>query len=279
MFNKSLCIFDIESTGLSPSKDRIVQLGIKIISPIGDILLNKSKLYNPEIPISEEAKKTHGITDEDVKNSPLFKDDAKKLKKLFENKIIVGYNIIKFDLPMLSCEFERAGIAFNVGKDIIDVLNIEKKVNTRDLSTVYQRYTGNKLKGSHDALIDLTATFEILKCQMKTFDLDENKVLELSGAKNTVDYSGKLTLDKEGYLIFTFGKCKDKRVIENVDYVNWMLDGDFPDGVKKLLKEEINKHTIKKGPGKPMTFPKTPIKPQTITLFPGANVVDDDIPF
>src|SRR5271155_2911754 len=241
MFSKPLCIFDIESTGLSTTKDRIVQLGIKIISLNGEILLNKSKLYNPEIPISENAKKIHGISDEDVKDQICFNDDAKKLKKIFENKIIIGYNILKFDLPILLCEFERAKVKVDLGKDIIDVLVIEKKINDRELSSVYHRYTGRRLKDSHDALADLTATFEILEHQIKIFNLNESKLYELSGSKDSVDYSGKLAKDSEGFLIFTFGKCKDKRVIDNKEYASWMLDNDFPIQVKKLLREELNK--------------------------------------
>jgi len=228
MFNKSLCIFDVESTGLSPSNDRIVQLGIKIISPVGKVLLNKSKLYNPGIPISEAAYKTHGISNESVKNEIPFKQDASKLKKIFENKIIAGYNILRFDLPLLAAEFERCGISIDFGTDIIDVLKIERKINDNTLSSVYKRYTGKELDGSHDASNDLNATFEILQHQINNFDLDEDKLYELSGSKDMLDYSGKLSRDAEGFLIFNFGKkCMGKRVIDNKDYASWVLSEEL----------------------------------------------------
>ena len=296
--------FDCESTGPNANKDRIIELGIIVRDEDKNILLRKSKRYNPGIPISKEAFEIHGISDADVADCPSFEEDAKKLKKIFENKIIITYNGLKFDIPLLMSEFNRAGVEVNLSGKFMDALKIERKLHPQTLSQVYKNYTGRKLDGAHGALSDVEATMVVLDAQYEALytdlaqadglgadvppetkwpDMIANDLYEMSGAKNTVDYSGKLTLDKEGYLIFTFGKCKDKRVIENVDYVNWMLGGDFPDGVKKLLKEEINKYSIKKTyVGKPTTptsptgFGRKTIKVQKEMTF---GPVNEDTPF
>jgi DNA polymerase-3 subunit epsilon len=279
--------FDCESTGPNASKDRIVQLAIIVIDEKDTILLSKSKLYNPGIPISEAATQIHKITNEDVKNEPFFKEDAKKLKKIFENKIIITYNGLRFDIPLLMAEFERAGVEVKLSDKFIDTMKVEAKLAPRDLSSVYKKYTGKTLDGAHDALADVKATAEVYNAhysrlfdQLEAADgagadiTEEDRdldgfMMELSGAKNMLDYSGKLGRDTEGYLIFKFGKCIDKRVIDNKDYASWMLDNDFPSQVKKLIREELSK-TIKT---------KRTDDPTHSNVIKLSNNPIDDIPF
>lgn len=252
-------IFDIESTGLSTETDRIVQLAIMVIGEDGKVILDKAKLYNPTISISDMATKTHGIKDKDVKDAPLFSSDAKKLKKLFENKIIIGYNIMRFDIPMLLAEFRRAKVDVDLSGKFIDVLNIEKKLNSNRLEDAYFRYTGNKLTGGHDAGNDVRATKRVLEGQeSKIIDGIEEQyrdqaqedgsleqmLYEFSGTKDMVDIYNKLKRDKDGYLIFNFGKNKDRRIIDEKQYASWMLDSDFPTQVKSLIREEQTKHAL-----------------------------------
>lgn len=253
-------IFDIESTGLSTETDRIVQLAIMVINEKGEVILDKAKLYNPTIPISDMASKTHGIKDKDVKNAPKFSEDAKKLKKMFENKIIIGYNIMRFDIPMLLAEFRRAKVEVDLSGKFIDVLNIEKKLNSNRLEDAYLRYTGNKLSGGHDAGNDVRATKAVLDGQEEKISLQitgqitdeeipddeilEDTLYELSGTKDMVDIYNKLKRDKEGYLIFNFGKHLNKRIIDEKQYAGWMLDNEFPTQVKALIREEQTKHAL-----------------------------------
>jgi DNA polymerase III subunit epsilon len=291
--------FDIESTGPNANKDRIVELAIIVRDQNKEILLRKVKRYNPGIPISKEASEIHGIKDSDVADCPSFEEDAKKLKKIFENKIIITYNGLKFDIPLLMAEFNRAGVEVNLSGKFMDALKIERKLHPQTLSQVYKNYTGRKLDGAHGALSDVEATMTVLDAQYEVLytnlaqadglgadvppetkwpDMIASDLYEMSGAKNSVDYGGKLARDAEGYLIFTFGtKCKGKRVIENVDYVNWILGADFGEDVKKALKEEINKHTIKKLPvSKPIIAVYRSIKPQKEMTF---GPVDENTPF
>jgi DNA polymerase-3 subunit epsilon len=279
--------FDIESTGPNANKDRIVQLAIIVVDEDGTVLLSKSKLYNPGIPITGEATKIHGITDEMVKDAPHFRDDAKRLKKIFEGKVIITYNGMRFDIPMLMAEFDRAKVEVELSGKFIDTMKVEAKLSPRDLSSVYKKYTGKYLDGAHDALADVKATQIVYEHHSETlynaveqadgagadvtpddWDIDK-QMLEMSGSTDLLDYSGKLKRDEQGYLIFNFGKkCMGKRVIDNKDYASWILSEEFPNQVKKLIREELNKTVQTKKKTQP-----------TYTNAISGDEPDDDLPF
>jgi len=298
-------IFDIETTGADKSKDRIVQLAIHCVDDNGKVLLSKSKLYNPEIPISQAAQDTHGITDEKVKNAPLFSDDAKVLKRIFEDSELIGYNIIQFDIPILMAEFDRAGVALDLSGKVVDVMKLETALNPRTLGAVYKRYTGEEIENAHDAMGDVKATEIVLRYQLEKiygegFDFD--KVIEQAGIPpGSADFFGKFKYDEEGFLVYNFGKHLNLRVLENADtrkYADWMLEPkqSFPAQVKKLLKDELKKdvaaqfkrpgkdYKIKTASGKFNEF-HTHHKEDKISFKPGKqsgldfDTVDDDLPF
>jgi DNA polymerase-3 subunit epsilon len=284
-------IFDIETTGADSSKDRIVQLAIKIINEQGEVTLNKSKMYNPKMPISKSATDIHGISNDDVKDCPTFKQDAKKLKKLFEDKIIITFNGMIFDLPILMSEFDRAGVEVNLSGKFFDVLKIERKLTPNNLSAVYKRYTGQSLEGAHNAQADVDATEVILRHQMNiiegvdsSVDL-ESELVKLSGTEGLADYYGKLKYDAEGFLVFNFGQHRGKRVKDNTQYASWILDTNFPSQVKnmiraeqsgKLLKPKVQE-TTKNAHGR--SFGAPPNKPGNWKPVQLNTETIDDLPF
>jgi|GEM_PF-1672461 len=233
--------FDIETTGADANKDRIIQLAIRVVAENGDVLVSKSKLYNPGIPISASATEVHGITDEMVKDTPPFKDDAKKLKALFENKIIVTYNGLRFDIPIIMAEFERAGVDVNLSGKYIDVLKVERKVTAHTLGATYKRYSGQELEGAHDALADVVATEYIMSQHMKLNSLSDDQLIEMTDTKGMADWGGKLRYDEAGFLVYTFGKCKGNRVVDEPGFSSWVLKENFPTQVKKLIRDEQTK--------------------------------------
>lgn len=233
--------FDIETTGADSSKDRIVELAIKIVDEDGTVLVNKAKRYNPGIPISKAASEVHGINDEDVADLPSFKSDAKKLKKMFEDKIIITYNGLRFDIPILISEFERAGVDVELSGKFIDVLKVERKLSPHTLSATYKKYTGGDLEGAHEATADVNATDVVMTAQKERNSLTDDDLLEMTGAEGMADYYGKLKYDDKGFLVFNFGKNSGKRVVDEPQYASWMLDSNFPSQVKKLIREEQTK--------------------------------------
>ena len=101
---KPLIFFDLETTGVNVTKDRIVELSYIKIYPNGKEEERTIRL-NPEMPIPPQATAVHHITDDDVKDKPTFKTIAKGLDRVFEGSDIAGFNSNKFDVPLLSEEF------------------------------------------------------------------------------------------------------------------------------------------------------------------------------
>ena len=92
--------------------------------PNGEVF-RKSNLVNPGMPIPPLSTAIHGITDEKVADKPTFKEVAKDYLKFFEGADLAGFNILKFDVPMLVEEFLRAGIEFDYSrKKLIDAQKI-----------------------------------------------------------------------------------------------------------------------------------------------------------
>ena len=163
---KALCVFDIESTGLDVSQDRIVEISILKVTPSGEESSLTLRL-NPEIKISAESTSIHGITDEDVANEPTFKDSAEKIALYIGDADLAGYNPNKFDIPMLVEEFLRAEYDFDMAnRNCIDVQNIFHKMEQRTLVAAYKFYCDRELVDAHSAFADVEATYEVLKAQI-----------------------------------------------------------------------------------------------------------------
>lgn len=252
---KPLAFFDIEATGLSISQDRIVELCVYKVAIAGE-RETKTWRINPEMPIPAASTKIHGISDEDIKDSPTFKHLAKEIAKFMEGCDLAGFNLIKFDVPMLVEEFLRVGIEFDVThRKIVDAQRIFHMMEPRSLSAAYKFYCGKTLDNAHSAEADTIATFEVLDAQMSRYEgkaipsdkedlgVIENDVLALAKLtiSNQVDFAGRMIFNDKGEEVFNFGKYKDKKVTEilksDPSYYDWMMKGDFPLDTKRRLTE------------------------------------------
>lgn len=241
---KPLAFIDLETTGLNIASDRIVEISIVKVHPNGnkDIVTRR---VNPTIPISTESTSIHGISNDDVKNEPTFKQMAKELANFIEGCDLAGYNSNKFDIPMLAEEFLRAEVDFDITKrNLVDVQNIFHKMEQRTLAAAYKFYCDKDLVDAHSAEADTIATMEILLAQVKKYDSLENNVAflsEFSKATNNVDLLGRIVYDKNNVEVFNFGKHKGKAVLEVLEkepgYYHWMMNGDFPLYTKKVLTQ------------------------------------------
>lgn len=247
---KDLCVFDIESTGLDISTDRIVEIAILKITPKGE----QSELtlrINPEIKISQESIEIHGISDEDIKDAPTFKEAASQIAEFIGNADLAGYNSNKFDIPLLVEEFLRVDFDFDMkDRKFVDVQNIFHKMEQRTLVAAYKFYCDKDLVNAHSALADVSATFEVLLAQLKRYEELEKNVDFLSEfSKNNrfkiVDFAGRLAQNKDGEMIYNFGKHKGKTIEEvsktEPGYYGWMLNGNFPLYTKSVLKDEMKR--------------------------------------
>lgn len=238
-----IIFFDIESTGLSITQDRIVELSALKIKINGDQEI-KTRRLNPTIPISPEAQKIHGISNEDVKDCPTFKEVAKSLSNWMLGCDFAGYNSIKFDIPMLAEEFLRAGIDFDFRKrKMVDIQNIFHKMEQRTLSAAYKFYCSKELENAHSAEADTVATYEILESQLERYaDTLENDIEFLSKFSmrtNSLDYAGRVVMDDKEVPLFNFGKYKGKPVASvfkaDPSYYSWIMNGDFTLDTKQVL--------------------------------------------
>lgn len=240
---RPLLFFDIESTGLNVATDRIVEISAVKVHPDGEKEV-KTRRINPTVPISPEARAVHGISDEDVKDCPKFKEIAKSLAKWMEGCDIAGYNSLKFDIPLLAEEFLRAGVDFDFRKhQLIDVQNIFHKMEQRTLSAAYKFYCNKELENAHTAEADTLATYEILMAQLdrypETLKNDVSMLAKFSNKNRFADYAGRIVLDDNNEAIFNFGKHKGKKVLEVLavepSYYSWMQNGDFTLDTKRVM--------------------------------------------
>lgn len=251
-----LCFFDLETTGTSITKDRIIEIAVIRIHPNGEKTMCSHRL-NPTIPIPPEASAIHGITDEDVKDLPTFKEVAREYARMMEGADLAGFNILRFDLPLLVEEFLRAGVEFDYSeKKIIDAQRIFHLMEKRTLSAAYRFYMGKELTGAHSAKTDTQASMEILLAQIQRYehqpvtDAYGNKIGEIRNdidvlarlsSPELVDLAGRIIRNEKGEEIFNFGKHKNRKVAdvlrEEPSYYSWMMNGDFPLDTKRKLTE------------------------------------------
>ena len=243
--NKPICFFDLETTGTNPGKDRIVEIAVLKL----DINNQKKEMVwrvNPECPIPDEASSVHGITDEMVKDQPIFKQISKEIYNFIEGCDLGGYNIDKFDLPLLVEEFIRSGIDVSsfVKVKTVDVQTIFFKKEPRDLSSALKFYCNKDHGNAHTALDDTIATYEVLLSQLdKYHDLEPSVdfLSTLTRRNKNIDFAGRIIEDDNGDAIFNFGKHKGKKVKEVLTkekgYYSWVMNSDFPEYTKKVITQ------------------------------------------
>ncbi|MDB2493663.1 MAG: exonuclease domain-containing protein [Flavobacteriaceae bacterium] len=240
--NKPICFFDLETTGINITKDRIVEISILKVNPDGSEE-KKTWLVNPEMSIPEVVVAVHGITNEKVANEPTFKELAKEINSWIKDADLGGFNSNRFDIPLLAEEMLRAGVDFDMkNRQSVDVQTIFHKMEQRTLTAAFKFYCDKSLEDAHSAEADTMATYEVLKAQLDRYDDLENDtafLADFSSRKKIADFAGFIAYDKEGDECFSFGKHKGKKVTEILEkepgYFGWLLSADFPLYTKKVL--------------------------------------------
>ena len=240
--------FDLESTGTDPQKDRIVQICAVLVKLLNEADPNANgykmlqSLINPGVPIPAEATAVHGITNEMVEKELPFANYAKGISDFFQlGECIAGYNILKFDLPLLAAEFDRAGFdtPFTPQSLIWDFMAVYRKMFPNTLQAVYERTFGFPFEGAHDAKTDVMATAALAgilvpACNMETPEALMNFSLD---GKKLIDFAGLLTENEAGEICWTFGKHKDRAVNSDQGYKIWFLGNPgFSEATKKIVR-------------------------------------------
>lgn len=251
-----LAVFDLETTGTNIIQDRIVEISIVKTLPDGKVITKTSKI-NPEIPIPRAASLIHGIYDKDVKDAPTFKHIAKNFAQFLEGTDLGGFNVLRFDLPLLVEEFLRADVPFNLGnRKIVDAQRIFHMMEKRNLTAAYKFYCDKQLDDAHSAEADALATLEVIKGQIVRYE--GNPVMDTMGkeigkiennmealhqltASKMVDLAGRIVFNDQNVEIFNFGKYRHQKVEEilqkDPSYYDWIMKNEFPLDTKRKLTE------------------------------------------
>lgn len=241
---RPLVFFDLETTGINITRDRIVEIAIVKLVPGKETEPEvKTRRVNPEMPIPAEATAIHHITDADVAGQPTFRQIAKSLAEYIKGCDIAGFNSNRFDVPMLDEEFRRVGVEFDFHKArFVDVQTVFHKKEPRNLSAAYRFYCDKELEGAHGAEADTLATYQVLLAQLDRYDdlpADIEELAKFSSQNNNVDFAGRLVYDDKGREIINFGKYKGQPAIEvlskDPSYYNWIDQGDFPGDTKRAF--------------------------------------------
>lgn len=249
---RPIAFIDLETTGVSLSTDRIVEIAIIKVLPDGS-RQTKRRLINPQMPIPASSSDIHGITDEMVANAPTFKQVANEIKMYIENCDLGGYNSNRFDIPILMEEFLRSGMDVDLStRHMVDVQHIFYTMEPRTLTAAYKFFCGKEHEGAHGAEADVNATIDVLMAQLdryKNLGNSIESILGVIGEEKIVDYARRFGFDDKGNEIFNFGKHKGRLVTDVLksepQYYDWMMRGDFPLHTKQKLTEILNRTLLK----------------------------------
>jgi DNA polymerase-3 subunit epsilon len=242
--SRPLAVFDIEATGISTQSDRIIELAIVRMMPDGS---HDTKIFlvNPGMPIPPESTRIHGFSDEDVVDAPLFSAVASEIAEVLDNCDLAGFNVTRFDIPMLLEEFKRVDLVFDIeSRRVVDAQRIFHQREPRDLTAALAFYCNEMHLNAHGAAPDAEATARIIEAQLEHYKDLPRDVASLDDYCNPrepewVDRMGRLKWVGDE-VVLNFGKKKGTalRVLVRDDpgFIKWMLRSDFPSDVKDILE-------------------------------------------
>ena len=244
--SRPLAFFDLETTGVNAKTARIIEVSVAKHWPDG-MVESKTQRFNPGIPIPAEATAVHGITDSDVAHEPAFQRVAAGISAYMADCDLAGYNLIRYDLPVLEAEFRRADVPFTLeGRHVLDVMRIFFQKEPRDLAGACRFYLGRDLDGAHSAQADVTATADVLGAMMVRYgDLPSSlpELCEHLNDKEKLDLAGNLIV-VNGKPHLNFGKHSGKSLewvaSNEPSYLNFILNGDFLSDTKAIVGRHLS---------------------------------------
>lgn len=241
-----MTFFDTETTSADTRTAHIVSIAaVRIVD--GRATAFKSWLVKPPIPIPEAASEVHGIRDADVADAPPFEKVAAEIVDFLsegvdeEGHIVLGgFNVVRFDVPVLAAEMHRAGIAFPPDDvRLVDPMVVYHNHNPRNLAAAVRRYLGREHVEAHDAMADAVAAAEVFLAQKIEHDLPES-----SWDLNLISERGRVRADifnhfewVGGKLVYSFGKYNGTPVGEE-------LGGRHDTGYHQFIRRTLPERSL-----------------------------------
>ena len=245
---RPLAFFDIEATGVSPRADRMVELCIVRLRPDRSEATLQYR-FNPGMHIPEEASAIHGITDDDVRDCPSFGAAAAEIADFLEGCDLAGFNILRYDIPLLIEEFKRTGIPFEIeSRRLLDVQRIFHRREPRDLTAALDFYCGAAHPDAHGARADVIATMRVFEGQIERYPDLPHDIGELDAYCNPqnpswADRTGRLRW-RGNVIELNFGRNKGRLLKELIEedpgFINWLLKSDFPADTREIVENARN---------------------------------------
>lgn len=177
--------FDTETTGLSVTEDRIFEIALVTFQG-GELVDPYAILLDPMRPLSEASREKTGIRDEDLQGRPVFQTMAPEIADRIRDQVLVGYNVLEYDLPLLRAELARVGMDLPPCR-VVDVLVLARGLGLKDdqgrrirlrLEDVV-RFFEVPMGTAHRATADAEATVRLLYAMASRLPEDLDDLLNL----------------------------------------------------------------------------------------------------
>lgn len=256
VLQRPIVFLDLETTGPNPGVDRIIEIALIKVHPDGR-RESLARRVHPGMPIPPDSTRVHGITDADVAAAPRFPEIADEILRLLGDADLAGFNIQRFDLPVLLREMALAGRRMDLtDRAVVDAQVIFHRMEPRHLAAAYRYYCGKDLVAPHTAAADAEACLEVLDAQLVTypdlprtpreiyarFTVRDNAAADPAAA---VEPSGRFAWEGDE-VVFTFGpegiKGRPLREVAARDrgFLQWILRKDFSPEVKAIAQDALD---------------------------------------
>ena len=218
-------VIDVETTGLNPAIDRVVEFGWAIVSGDGAVENRNSTLINPGKPIPADASRVHGIFDADVAGAPAFDEALAAFPEFWEEDFPFVFHNAAFD-----SQFMRSSPRFVASTQILCTLrlaqNLIPQLGSYSLNHLRAQLGIVETSPAHRAAADVETTCALLGRLVDRY-LD-------AGHEDSLE--GLVELSKIRRM--PFGKHKGQ-LLSDVprDYIDWLLGRDIDDELRDALRE------------------------------------------
>jgi DNA polymerase-3 subunit epsilon len=241
--HRPVVFLDIESTGTDPVQDRLIELGLFRLTP-GQQPHSLTLRCHPEVPIPAAATAVHGIRDEDVADCPPFRAVAATAARWLSGADLAGFNLCRFDLPLLTADFERAGMEFSLAnRFIVDAMGVYHACNPRNLAAAVRQYCGRPHEHGHRALADARAAAAVLDGMLGQHDDLPRTVAGLHQRFIEMDIGGWFRPDSTGQVVFARGKYRVQplQAVARCDpsYLRWLSRQGLLSDARQLIEDAL----------------------------------------